>query len=59
MKIDYPPTPPMPDVARLLIPLEDLRNAANRGLNGAWNMSQLKDCLNSIHYWLDKIEKDL
>lgn len=47
--------PPMPDIREAKEKLPDLIMAANRA-EEAWNKTQLEDALNSVRFYLEKIE---
>jgi len=48
-------TPPMPNIREAKEKVPDLIRAANRA-NDAWNKTQLEDALNSVRFYLEKIE---
>jgi hypothetical protein len=48
--------PPMPGVAEKLIYKNDLKSAVDR-LDTCWNKTQLEDILNSVKFFVQKMEK--
>lgn len=50
--------PPVPAVARALIPMKDASAAIQRGLE-AWNESQLRDAIQSAEYFIELAKKSL
>lgn len=59
VRFAIPPTPPpMPAVARALIPLKDASTAIQRGLE-AWNPSQLQDAIRSAEFFIDRAKHAL
>ncbi len=58
MSLPYRPPQPMPQVQPALLCVRDMQAAAERA-SGCWNVTQMRDALRSVRYFLEKAEAAL